>query len=193
MKLPAGLCVLLQDQSPLMGSNSLTEGHSSVISVSETWGEDCWITFAHAVIIPADGRGCAAVTGLFSERHGTHPDPLNMMDGSLWERELYEVSEKREEEAALLLSMRTLGCSRGVVCCFVITACRPVGRDSSQDEVSVCIRNGLYGPLSFGGQWAHFVFQSKLGNLDGRQSCIKQQFALSSELEKADMQLISVG
>lgn len=46
--------------------------------------------FAHAVIIPTDGWSCKAVAGLSQNVMASTQNPLNMMDGNLRERELYE-------------------------------------------------------------------------------------------------------
>lgn len=91
-------------------------------------------------------------------------------------------TKKERIKPGLLLSVRTLGCSHGIVCCLVISL-----QASGQGLLPRRSQSlYMYRPLrtTSGGQWAHFVFQSNWGYLDVGHSCSKQQRVKSSLLEK---------
>lgn len=72
-------------------------------------------------VIPTDGWSYEAVTGFSQNVMASTQTPKTRWMGTL-ERVAYmrSVKKERKKEAGLPLSVRTLGCSHGIVCCLVI-------------------------------------------------------------------------
>lgn len=92
------------------------EGHSGVMLLSFLWGrhegEIAELPFPTLLLFQQMLLELWSHHRTFSVCHGSHPNPLNMMNGHLGEHELWG--------AGSLLSMTTFGYSRGIVYCFVI-------------------------------------------------------------------------